>query len=249
MEPIQFKNVHNKCINNEGTTYWISRSCAVTALVLIKIKDGPFKNKTKVLINQRGENVPDFKGCWNIPCGYLDWNESSKEACIREVFEETGYDVRGFNSDDQPFFVNSSPTSNRENVVLFHKFETEMTTAEYLAFEATRSTEHSEEGEVTAIEFIFPEDRKDYEFAFGHEKYIEEYVPFYFKPSLAQNIFKWTMFIGVMFCFAMFFITANSPNRTTPLVYGCVAAFLYFLLQYVYPVIDIIIQNAKFKLN
>ena len=46
--------------------------------------------KWYVLLGKRGDNVPDYKGFWGLPCGYLDWNESLYEAMEREVWEETG---------------------------------------------------------------------------------------------------------------------------------------------------------------
>ncbi len=34
-----------------------------------------------------------FKGCWNLPAGYVEADESPLEAAIRETFEETGLHV------------------------------------------------------------------------------------------------------------------------------------------------------------
>lgn len=71
-----------------GETVWVHRSIAVAGFVFCKI-DGEWC----VLANQRGEGAPDFKGYWNCPCGYLDFDETTKEACIREIYEETGVKV------------------------------------------------------------------------------------------------------------------------------------------------------------
>lgn len=65
-------------------TYWISRSVAVCAIVMVLDKD----NNPYILINKRGDGTPDFQHHWNIPCGYLDWDETTSEACSREILEE-----------------------------------------------------------------------------------------------------------------------------------------------------------------
>ena len=67
-----------------GKKYWISRAIAVCGIVIVN--DG---KQRYVLVNKRGEGVPNYKGCWNLICGYLDWDETLKEAVSREVLEET----------------------------------------------------------------------------------------------------------------------------------------------------------------
>ena len=44
--------------------------------------------KNKVLLAKR--NIEPRKGFWNLPCGFLEMNETVEEGAIREVFEETG---------------------------------------------------------------------------------------------------------------------------------------------------------------
>ena len=67
-----------------GKKYWISRAIAVCGIVIVR--DG---NEHYVLVNKRGEGAPNYKGCWNLVCGYLDWDETLKDAITREVLEET----------------------------------------------------------------------------------------------------------------------------------------------------------------
>lgn len=67
-----------------GKKYWISRAMAVCGIVIVN--DG---EQRYVLVNKRGEGAPNYKGCWNLICGYLDWDETLKEAVSREVLEET----------------------------------------------------------------------------------------------------------------------------------------------------------------
>jgi len=56
-----------------------ARAVAVNAI----LRDG-----NKVLLVKRGEE-PDL-GWWDIPGGYLDWNETLEEGASRELHEETG---------------------------------------------------------------------------------------------------------------------------------------------------------------
>lgn len=67
-----------------GKKYWISRAMAVCGIVIVE--DG---DKSYVLVNKRGQGAPNYKGCWNLICGYLDWDETLTEAVSREVLEET----------------------------------------------------------------------------------------------------------------------------------------------------------------
>ena len=69
---------------NTGKKYWISRAIAVCGIVVVN--DGA---QQYVLVNKRGNGAPNYKGCWNLICGYLDWDETLTEAVSREVLEET----------------------------------------------------------------------------------------------------------------------------------------------------------------
>jgi len=57
---------------------------AVTADCVVIRKGEPHK----VLLIQRG-NEP-FKGCWAIPGGFMDMDETTEQCAIRELHEETG---------------------------------------------------------------------------------------------------------------------------------------------------------------
>jgi len=46
----------------------------------------------KILLAKRG--ISPRKGKWNLPCGFLEMNETAKNGAIREVKEETGIDVK-----------------------------------------------------------------------------------------------------------------------------------------------------------
>ena len=73
----------------DGIEYWVARNMAVACFVF-----APINGEGCVLANQRGTGTPDFQGLWNCPCGYLDYDETTKEAAKREVYEETGIQLK-----------------------------------------------------------------------------------------------------------------------------------------------------------
>ena len=115
----KFLNKPNKLILGvDGKEYWISRSVAVVAVVL-----GIWKDNIFVIGEQRSEKM-DEPGKYCVPCGYLDFNESGYEAVVRELYEEVKFYVPDYilnlmtNNEEQPFFVQTDPSENRQNVAL-----------------------------------------------------------------------------------------------------------------------------------
>ena len=102
----------NKCIKDEnGNDQWISRSTVVIPVVFKMDREGYIYT----LVEKRG-TVVSHPGEWCCPCGYLDWDETLEEACLREVREETGLelDMRNIHL----FDVNSNPQSTNQTVDL-----------------------------------------------------------------------------------------------------------------------------------
>lgn len=60
---------------------------AVTADCVVITKE----RQPKVLLVERG-NEP-FKGCWAIPGGFMNMDETAEQCAIRELKEETGLEV------------------------------------------------------------------------------------------------------------------------------------------------------------
>lgn len=153
----------NFCVKGiDGKEYWISRSSAVTAFVFKFVG-----NQICVLVNKRGEGVPDFKSHWNCPCGYLDFDETFAEATSREVYEETGIHIAPerfkFTS-----YQDDPVDSNKQNITL--RFYTVLGPNEGNEF----STENSEENEVEEVKWLPIKDVTNYQFAFNHKKRIKE---------------------------------------------------------------------------
>ena len=73
----------------DGKTYWYSRAIVCVSAVFCKDKN----LNTYVLANQRGTATDKEVGKWNLPVGFLDFNETCAQCASREIFEETGVKV------------------------------------------------------------------------------------------------------------------------------------------------------------
>lgn len=151
----------------DGKTYWISRSCSAVAVVFAIDKN----RETYILANKRGSGAPDFVGYWNMPCGYIDYNESGEEAAVRETYEETGISLRK----DQFILidVNTNPApeeSNKQNITL--RYQAIIPLEQY---EHCLSNKNSEANEVDDIKFINIKDIGNYKWCFNHLKLIKKY--------------------------------------------------------------------------
>lgn len=160
----------------EGRMLWLSRACAVVASVVV-IKD----KVPHILVNKRGKGSADFQGFWNLPCGYLDWDENTKQATMREVWEECGVDLQKLIDDklvtlnfmDEVWDTNSEPNENRQNVTFHHGLLAVL--KEGQDFPST-SLENNEPDEVEEVEWMPLSEYKDRTYAFGHEARIEKFM-------------------------------------------------------------------------
>ena len=158
------------CYNADGEFLgWFSRSVAATIMVVAKDREG----NRYVLASERGPGAADFQGYWNMPCGYLDFNETVAEAACRECYEETGIKVK---PDEAKFFdFNSEPSANRQNVT-FRFLATLKEPIEDLTF----SKENNEEDEVGMIEWVPFDGFEGKKWAFGHDKIIRDAIENFF---------------------------------------------------------------------
>ena len=168
-----FKNKPNRSFYVGGEVVWHSRSSSIVAVIIAVVKGEYF-----VLINKRGGGAFDYKGKWNLCCGYIDWAESGPEAFEREVWEETGVDIEEikkvnkilFDFTDQPFFVNTDPKENRQNISLSYGLVFETDTL------PETTSEYSEPNEIADIKWIKIEDIDKYDFAFNHNQRIKMFL-------------------------------------------------------------------------
>lgn len=107
-----FNNRPNKCV-------WLSRSVAVVGAVILLCK-----GKYYVLITRRSENMPDEPNRWCLPCGYLDWDETTYEATIREIYEESHLNLNlAYKMHAYPnLHIDSSCKNEKQNVSIISAF-------------------------------------------------------------------------------------------------------------------------------
>lgn len=100
----------------DGRRVAIDRSVGVVLLCYTKFNDNIY-----ILVNRRGNKTSEFKLKWNLPSGYLNWDESGEEAAVRETIEETGISI--------PIELvkevehSTSPNENRQNVIFRYAVE------------------------------------------------------------------------------------------------------------------------------
>ena len=151
-------------VQHEGKTYWISRNTAVTCFVF-----APIDGEWCLLANQRGKNAPDYQGYWNLPCGFLEANETGEEGVCREIFEECGYKI--LPGQMKLFNVETDPrTCNNGNVTIRYWNMNQYTELPKLKY----TNINGEEGEVDSVKWINCKDINDYKWAFNHYNLIIE---------------------------------------------------------------------------
>lgn len=149
-----------------GEVEWVARNIAALVMVLGYNKQG----KPHVLANVRGPKTPDpeFRGCWCMPCGYLDYNETIRESAVREVFEETGVKLNPKNL--ILFYINDIPEEDKRQNVTFRYRCTVKEDIEDIKLTA----KNSEDKEVSDIKWIPIDEVNNYKWAFNHDQIIIE---------------------------------------------------------------------------
>lgn len=150
-----------------GKTLWSGRYTAVTGIVFAEIDNEKGTKDVYVLANLRGPGTPDFQGCWNMPCGFLECNETGEQGVCREMLEECGFSLKP--EDMMLYDVETDPaTCNNGNVTIRYynyKHYNELPKLNYVNI-------NGEEGEVESVKWINVADVKNYKWAFGHDKLI-----------------------------------------------------------------------------
>ena len=156
---------------HDDETLWYSRSIACSMYFFV------FNEKDKkwyVLMSERGPGCPSAVGYWNVPGGYLDFDETLKQAAVRECHEETGFPMNGY--DVKLAAISTNLNSKKQNVVC--SFYTKTQTSDIDIFKSLLTTKYSESDEVTNIDFfpvdIFINGCSWLKVAFGHDKMIKE---------------------------------------------------------------------------
>ena len=100
----------------DGRRVAIDRSVGVVMLCYTIMDDDVY-----ILVNKRGTETSEFKPKWNLPSGYLNWNETGEEAAVRETFEETNIAVPIEWVKEVEH--STSPKENRQNVIFRYAAE------------------------------------------------------------------------------------------------------------------------------
>ena len=162
-------------VEHEGKTYWISRAVAVVGYIFT------FDNgKLLVLANKRGKGTPNYQGYWNCPCGYLDFDETTREACVREIAEETNLTVnpKSLMLDS----IQDDPTEDSNQNITFRYWDFSLW---YKAL--TIYAKGAEPDEVEDVEWIPVEELDNYQFAFEQDKTIKRIVKTYLLDYINKN--------------------------------------------------------------
>jgi 8-oxo-dGTP diphosphatase len=164
--------------DNNGKEWWISRSVCVVGLVFCEC-DGIHY----VLANKRGKGTPDFQGYWNVPCGYLDYDETTEEAVIREIYEETGVSVPG--GAVRFWRFNDSPKDDARQNVSFRYVV--LLCSDNLP--VAKITGEGEKDEVDEIKWIPIDEITNYKWAFNHKDLIRQsFNDFYMGSVRSKNV-------------------------------------------------------------
>lgn len=151
----------------DGKKYWISRAMATRSEVIVRDNDQLY-----LLINKRGPGTPDFQGCWNITCGYLEYDVTLEENATKELLEETSVYIQSSKWKLQ--HIESDPErGNRQNVTAVYRVV--LTMDEFNQSKAlgyTLPIEGGEENEVSSV-WLMPltmENINSIEWAFNHKE-------------------------------------------------------------------------------
>jgi len=168
------------CIDKPKIVYG-GRFVAVSGFIFAIVN-----GKYSILANLRGPGTPDYQGCWNAVCGFLERYENSKEGIAREILEECGFQI---DLDDlEVVEVETDPREcNNGNVTIRHTAFLGKIIPHYT------KREGGEENEVDGVKWIPIDEIDNYKWAFNHRKVIKQYAPDKFVRELLEFIYK---FVG-----------------------------------------------------
>ncbi|MCK5730860.1 MAG: NUDIX hydrolase, partial [Draconibacterium sp.] len=87
---------------------------ALTVDAIVFVREN---NSTYILLIQRGGEP--FKNRWALPGGFIEIDETLEEACMRELYEETGLQVKQMTQFRAFDAVNRDPRHRTISVVFF----------------------------------------------------------------------------------------------------------------------------------
>ena len=168
----------------KGQKLWYSRSIVVS-LYLYTRDD---KGYLCILANKRGALNDTNPSRWNVPGGYLDFDETLDQCAERECFEETGVKVNLSRPDEKNYLtsilyhIDSKPVGHQNVKVIYLSF-----IPWELAKEFTLTNAYAEPNEVDDVAWLKMNELDDKEWMNDQLNYIRitsTVVPNYFLNSL-----------------------------------------------------------------
>ncbi len=158
----------------DGKTYWYSRAIVCLSAIFCEDKN----HNTYILANQRGTATNKEVGKWNLPVGYLDFDETTAQCAAREVFEETGLRINYKSLRLKN--INSKPDKYGQDVGFRYYAKLPGNIEQYAL-----TTKNMEKNEVIVAKWINLKEIDNYEWAWNHRVLIKEIGSYIF----GQNIF------------------------------------------------------------
>ena len=107
----------NFSFTHNGEILWYSRSLAC-GMIVFKLNENNDSIISDVLINKRGQGCEFNKGKWNLPGGFIDFDEDGLDCAIRETKEECGIDL---SKQECNFFkLNTKPIGHRQTMSAYY---------------------------------------------------------------------------------------------------------------------------------
>lgn len=149
----------NFSIKVDKDIYWISRSVGVVLIAIFK-----YRGEKYILANKRGIGAGNHIGLWNLPCGYLDYNETGEMAASRETKEETGVYVPPERLEVHS--IDTHPAQYNQNIVIRYKWTQRIDMMTDITDQFTFA--NTEPNEVEEIQLIPLSRIREYKWAFDH---------------------------------------------------------------------------------
>ncbi len=154
-------NKHDKDMEEK---VYRNRGVGVVTLVMTFIG-----GKAHILANQRGDKTSEQGLLWNLPSGYLDWNETAEMAAVREIREECGVEIAP--SELTELEHSTDPAENRQNIMFRYIAVVEA--------ERLRNFKAMDADEVRDIRLIPLFDIEQYKWAWGQNRKIYRLISKY----------------------------------------------------------------------
>ena len=174
LEKVLERSEESKLIETEFGRVAKDRSVGVVLFVwwIDRVTD-----KIMFLANKSGTKTTEFKSTWNLPSGYLNWNETGEEGAARECLEECGVEIDP--KDIRLVETSTKPDENPRQNVIFR----------YMAFSLGKpevNLKIVDKNESVEIVFIKEDEVDNYEFAWKQKETIKRLIE---KAKIEKRIY------------------------------------------------------------